>query len=83
VAHIRNPSYLGGRDQEDLGSRPAQAIVSETPISKIPNTKKGLAVAQVGECKREFPEFKLQYYHQKKFLRMGLGHFSSFSDNSS
>jgi hypothetical protein len=24
VAHARNPSYSGGRDQEDRGSRPAQ-----------------------------------------------------------
>jgi hypothetical protein len=29
VLHARNPSYLGGRDQEDRGSRPAL---------KIPNT---------------------------------------------
>jgi hypothetical protein len=25
VAHTCNPSYLIGRDQEDLGSKPAQA----------------------------------------------------------
>jgi hypothetical protein len=25
VAHACNPSYSGGRDQEDLGSKPAQA----------------------------------------------------------
>jgi hypothetical protein len=25
VAHTCNPSYSGGRDQKDLGSKPAQA----------------------------------------------------------
>jgi hypothetical protein len=28
VAHTCNPSYSGGRDQEDLGSKPAQANTS-------------------------------------------------------
>jgi hypothetical protein len=41
VAHICNPSYSGGRDQEDLGSKLAQANSSQDPISIIPNTKKG------------------------------------------
>jgi hypothetical protein len=27
VAHICNPSYLGGRDQEDCGLRPALAKI--------------------------------------------------------
>jgi hypothetical protein len=34
VAHFCNPSYSGGRDQEDLGSEPAQANSSQDPISK-------------------------------------------------
>jgi hypothetical protein len=50
VAHTSNPSYSGGRDQEDLSSRPAQANSSRDPISKIPNTKKGCWRAQVVEC---------------------------------
>jgi hypothetical protein len=33
--------YLGGRDQEDQGSKPAWANSSLDSISKIPNTKKG------------------------------------------
>jgi hypothetical protein len=41
VAHAGNPSYLGGRDQEDRGSKPAQANSSQDPISKKPITKKG------------------------------------------
>jgi hypothetical protein len=36
-----NPSYLGGRDQEDHGSKPAQANSSQDPISKEPFTEKG------------------------------------------
>jgi hypothetical protein len=38
VAHISNPSYLGGRDQEDRSLRPAQANSSRDPISKTPDT---------------------------------------------
>jgi hypothetical protein len=28
MAHFCNPSYSGGRDQEDHGSKPAQANIS-------------------------------------------------------
>jgi hypothetical protein len=43
VAHTCNPSYSGGRDQEDRGSKPAQANSSGDPISKkIFHKKKGL-----------------------------------------
>jgi hypothetical protein len=40
VAHICNPSYSGGRDQEDYGSKPAQANSSQDPISKKPILKR-------------------------------------------
>jgi hypothetical protein len=30
LAHAYNPSYSGGRDQEDQGSKPARQIVGET-----------------------------------------------------
>jgi hypothetical protein len=39
VAHTCNPSYSGSTDQEDHGSKPAQANSLRDPISKIPNTK--------------------------------------------
>jgi hypothetical protein len=42
VAVVCNPSYLGGRDQEDHDSKSGQANSSEDPILKIPTTKKGL-----------------------------------------
>jgi hypothetical protein len=41
VAHSYNPSYSGGRDQEDWGSKSAQANSSQDPISKNPSLKKG------------------------------------------
>jgi hypothetical protein len=41
VAHACNPSYSGGKDQEDHGLRPAQANISRDPISKNPITKQG------------------------------------------
>jgi hypothetical protein len=34
VTHACNPSYSGGRDQEDLGLKPAWANSSKDPISK-------------------------------------------------
>jgi hypothetical protein len=41
VAHTCNPSYLGGRDQEDHSSKPALAKSSLDIISKVSNTKQG------------------------------------------
>jgi hypothetical protein len=41
VAHACNPSYSGGRDQEDLGSKPAWANSSQNPILKKTFMKKG------------------------------------------
>jgi hypothetical protein len=32
VAHTCNPSYSGGRDQEDHGSKPARANSSQAPL---------------------------------------------------
>jgi hypothetical protein len=43
VAHTCNPSYTGDRDQEDDGSKPAQAKQFTRPsLRKKPITKKGL-----------------------------------------
>jgi hypothetical protein len=41
VAHIYNPSYLGGKEQEHHGSKPAWANSSRKSILKVPNIKKG------------------------------------------
>jgi hypothetical protein len=62
VGHDYNPSYSGGRDQEDLGSKPAQANSSQYPISKKAITKK-----RAGEVAQGIgPEFTLQYHKRKK-----------------
>jgi hypothetical protein len=37
VAHTRNPRYSVGRDQEDGGSKPAQANSLETLSQKTPS----------------------------------------------
>jgi hypothetical protein len=41
VAHACNPSYSGGRDEENHSSKSAQANSSRDLISKKPITKKG------------------------------------------
>jgi hypothetical protein len=59
VAYACNPSYSGGREQEDHGSKPTWANSLQDPILKI--TRKDCRVAQgVG------PEFKPQYQKKKK-----------------
>jgi hypothetical protein len=47
VAHACNPSYLGGKDQEDQGSKPDQEIVHETRSWKTHHKKRAGGVAQV------------------------------------
>jgi hypothetical protein len=42
VTHAYNPSYSGGRDQEDHSSKPAQANSSERPYLEKLFTKIGL-----------------------------------------
>jgi hypothetical protein len=42
VAHAYNPSYSGGRDQEDHGSKPAWANSSARSYFEKPFTKIGL-----------------------------------------
>jgi hypothetical protein len=62
VAHARNPSYSGGRDEEDLSSRPAWANSSQDPIlNKILHEKRAGGVAQGAGS-----EFKPHYIKKKK-----------------
>jgi hypothetical protein len=42
VAHTCNPSFSGGRDQEDQGSKSALENSSQDPILKKAHHKKGL-----------------------------------------
>jgi hypothetical protein len=46
VAHTCNPSYPGGRDQEDCGSKPAQEIARETLSQKTQHKNRAGGVAQ-------------------------------------
>jgi hypothetical protein len=43
VGYVYNPSYSGGRDQQNHGSKPAQAKCSQDPILKNNQHKQGLA----------------------------------------
>jgi hypothetical protein len=64
VAHTYNPSYSGGRDQENHSSKPARANSSRDPFLKK-HIKKNRAG---GVAQSEGPDFKPQYYKKKKFL---------------
>jgi hypothetical protein len=60
VAYAINPNDSGGRDQEDHGSKPAQANSLQDPI--YPTQKKNAGEVAQGEG----PEFKPQYCKKKK-----------------
>jgi hypothetical protein len=62
VAYTCNPSYLGGRDQENHSSKPAQANSLCDPILKNLITKNWAGRVAQGEG----PEFKPQYCKRKK-----------------
>jgi hypothetical protein len=67
VAHACNPSYLGGRDQEDCGSKPARENSSARTYlkKKNPSQKRDGGVAQgLG------PEFKPQYRKKKSYEKI-------------
>jgi hypothetical protein len=61
VALAYNPSYSGGRNQEDYSSKPAQANSSRDPIKKTPSQKSAGGMTQGVD-----PEFKIQYRKKKK-----------------
>jgi hypothetical protein len=60
VTHACNPSYPGGKDQQDCGSKPAGANSLWDPI---PSQKRAGRVAQ-----DEGPEFKPQYRNKTPFI---------------
>jgi hypothetical protein len=62
VAHTCNPSYSGGRDQEDPCSKPAQANSSLRPYLEKSFTKNRAG----GMSQGEGPVFKPQYHRKKK-----------------
>jgi hypothetical protein len=69
VAHTCNPSYSGGRDLEDCGSKPARKIVCKTLSQKNPTQKRAGVAQGVG------PEFKPQYQKKKKKTQKTLSNW--------
>jgi hypothetical protein len=61
VGHACNPSFSGGRDQEDHGSKPALTNSSARPFFKKFPSQKRADIAAQGVS----PEFKPQY-HKKE-----------------
>jgi hypothetical protein len=61
MAHTCNPSYSGGRDQEDHGSKPVLENSSQDPVLKNPSQKRAGGVVQ-----GVVPEFKTQFCKRKK-----------------
>jgi hypothetical protein len=60
MAHAYNPSYSGGGDKEDRGSKPAQAEFARPYLKNFTKKKTG------GVAQGEVPEFKSQYHKKKK-----------------
>jgi hypothetical protein len=71
VARTYNHSYSGGSDQEDRGSKPAQANCSRDPTSKNP-IQTGLVewLKWYSTCLASLAssEFKTQYWPEKDLL---------------
>jgi hypothetical protein len=67
VVHACNPTYSGGRDQEDCGLKPVQANSSQDPISKNLHKNRTGRVAQ-----GEGPEFKPQCCKKKKDTKYNI-----------
>jgi hypothetical protein len=68
VTDACNLSCLGGCDQEDQGSSPAQANSSQDPIPKITNAKWTGGVAQAVSLQVQSPELKPQFHLKKKCI---------------
>jgi hypothetical protein len=68
VAHVCNPSYLGGWGQEDKGSRPAQANGLRDPTSKTVRVKMDWRCDVQGVD----PKIKPQYRKKKKAGQTGI-----------
>jgi hypothetical protein len=76
VAHTCNPSYSGGRDQEDSGSKPAQTNSSMRSYLKKTLHKKGLvdwlnvsalsSSPSTAKKKKKNPNSKI--FHNKRYF---------------
>jgi hypothetical protein len=80
VVQAYNPSYSGSRDQEDLGSKPAQANSSVSPYHEKTFTQKGLVkwlkvkalssspVPQTNKQTKDFESLSLHGSHWNKSI---------------
>jgi hypothetical protein len=63
VAHAYNPSYSGGRDQEDLGSKPISCKLFTRPyLEKKPSQKRAGGVASLSSntsTTKNYIEFRI------------------------
>jgi hypothetical protein len=73
VAHTCNPSYSGGRDQEDQGLKPAHANSLRDCISKKKKKKKIIKKRAGGVAQREGPEFKPQQHTHTRTHTQKIG----------
>jgi hypothetical protein len=79
VAHACSPSYSGGRDQKDGGSKLAQANSSQVPISKNLITEKELVEwLKVGLSSNPSTTKKKKKKRKKKSTLMTLRMSTSF-----
>jgi hypothetical protein len=77
VAHISDPRYSRGRDQENCGLKPARANSSLRPYLKKPFTKKGLVewlkVTALSSSSSTRKKKKKKSVHQHTFKETNSG----------
>jgi hypothetical protein len=69
VVHTCNPTYLGGRDQENQGSRPEEANSSQDPHLQNNQSKMNRRCGSSGKAPAlqvQNPKFKPQYTKQTR-----------------
>jgi hypothetical protein len=74
VAHACNPSYSGGRDQENHSSKPALGNSSWDAISKILKYTKSVGEVSQGAN----TEFKIWYHKNKIIFRLSFNFYMEF-----
>jgi hypothetical protein len=80
VAHACNPSYSGGRDQDNCSLKSAWANSSQDPISKIPNTKQDWQSGSSGRVPTQ-QVFKPQNQRKKKMACICACSFLQYTDS--
>jgi hypothetical protein len=83
VAHTFNPSYSGGRDQEDHSSEPTQANSSQDPILKKAKQKRAGGVDQVQTpvLERKERKGKKDYLYNTLLFKIVTAHWIQMKRN--